>query len=99
MQKKVEKHKSKGEWANAWSVQINPENYKEGCSFHLVGCPLVDFAKKHGYMELMPYMCKTDHMAAQLIHAKLLRNHTVAEGAESCDYWYVGDLSNATKQI
>lgn len=95
--KKVEKHKAKGEWANAWSVRINPESFTEGCSFHLIGCPLVDFARKHGYMELMPYMCETDHMSASLMNAKLLRKHTVAQGADSCDYWYVGSRSNATK--
>lgn len=95
--KKVEKYKAKGEWGNTWGVKLNPENYSEGCSFHLIGCPLVDFAKKHGYMEMMPYMCATDHMSANLMNAKLLRNHTVAEGADSCDYWYVGNRSKATK--
>lgn len=97
--KKVEKHKANGEWGNAWGIKINPENFEEGCSFHLIGCPLVDFAKKHGYMELMPYMCETDHMSAKLMNAKLLRNHTVAEGAESCDYWYVGNQSSAIKPL
>lgn len=95
--KKVEKNTANGKWGNAWKVVVNPENYKEGCSFHLVGCPLVDFAKKHGYMDIMPYLCETDHVTAGLMNAKLLRNHTVALGSESCDYWYVGTRSNATK--
>lgn len=95
--KKVEKHKANGEWGNAWGIKLNPEGYSEGCSFHLIGCPLVDFAKHHGYMDIMPYMCTIDHMSARLMNAKLLRNHTVAEGAESCDYWYIGDKSEATK--
>ena len=25
------------------------------------------------------------------IHAKLIRHHTVAQGADTCDYWYIGD--------
>lgn len=95
--KKVEKHKADGSWGNTWGIVLNPENYEEGCSFHLIGCPLVDFAKKHGYMDIMPYMCETDHITADLINAKLLRKHTVAMGAESCDYWYVGNRSNTTK--
>lgn len=58
----------------------------------------MDFAKKHGYMDIMPYLCETDHITAALMNAKLLRNHTVAMGAESCDYWYVGSRSKATKE-
>lgn len=27
------------------------------------------------------------------MHAKLIRTHTVATGADSCDYWYVPDQS------
>lgn len=48
-------------------------------------------------MDIMPYLCTIDHMSARVMNAKLLRNHTVAEGAESCDYWYVGNKSMATK--
>lgn len=96
--KKVANNKANGNWGNAWGVVVNPEGYTEGCSFHLVGCPLVDFAKKHGYMDIMPYLCETDHITAALMNAKLLRNHTVAMGAESCDYWYVGSRSKATKE-
>lgn len=95
--KKAAKNKANGRWGNTWGVMINPEHYTEGCSFHLVGCPLVDFARKHRYMDIMPYLCQTDHITAALIHAKLLRKHTVAEGADHCDYWYVGDRSSASK--
>lgn len=96
--KKVAKNKANGKWGNAWGVVVNPEGYTEGCSFHLVGCPLVDFAKKHGYMDIMPYLCETDHITAALMNAKLLRKYTVATGADHCDYWYVGSKSNATKE-
>jgi hypothetical protein len=44
-------------------------------------------------MELMPHMCALDHTYAKLMHAKLIRTHTVATGADSCDYWYVPDQS------
>ena len=76
---------------------VNPNNTEEGFAFTLVGCPLVQYAKKHGYMELMPHMCKLDHQYAKLMHAKLIRTHTVATGAESCDYWYIGDESETAK--
>lgn len=96
--KKANENKQNGKWNNTWGVVINPEGYTEGCSFHLVGCPLVDFAKKHGYMDFMPHLCELDHAMAALMNARLLRNHTVSSGADSCDYWYVGSRSNASKE-
>ena len=96
--KKANENKQNGKWNNTWGVVINPEGYTEGCSFHLVGCPLVDFAQKHGYMDFMPHLCEIDNPMAALMNAKLLRNHTVATGAFSCDFWYVGNKSNASKE-
>lgn len=79
------------EWNNTWGIQINPEGHKYGLSMTLVGCPLVDFAKAHDYMDILPRMCAADVTAAAAIHARLIRHHTVAQGYETCDYWYVGD--------
>lgn len=97
--KKVEMHKEKGEWGNTWGMRINPEDHEKGFAFHLVGCPLVDFARKHEYMELMPYLCATDYKTAELMHAKLIRKHTVADGYEICDYWYVGDKCRVQEDV
>lgn len=98
MRVKYEKYKAltdekrnNGEWGNNWRVEINPLNRKKGVAFDLIGCPLADFAKKHGYLNLMPVLCNFDYLTASLIHARLIREHTVAEGYESCDYWYIGD--------
>lgn len=95
---KVNQKKANGEWEAAWGIAINPDNRTEGCCFHLIGCPLAAFAKAHGYTELMPAICKIDHRTAALMHAKLIRTHTVALGADSCDYWYVGDESETARQ-
>ena len=81
------------EWNNTWGIQINPEGHEYGLSMALVGCPLVDFAKTHGYMDILPQMCAADVTAAAAVHARLIRHHTVAQGYETCDYWYVGDRS------
>ena len=88
--KKVDRYKG-GEWNNTWGVEINPENHKTGIALTLVGCPIADFAKKHGYEDIMPYFCNVDHLAAQMLHGRLIRKHTVAQGYDSCDYWIVGD--------
>ncbi len=36
-------------------------------------------------------MCDVDYLTAGLMHAKLIREHTLASGGEVCDYWFVGD--------
>ena len=95
--KLVEEKLAKGEWGNTWRVKINPRHTDEGLCFELVGCPLADFAKANGYEDLLPYMCASDHMLAELMHAKLIRTHTCATGSKSCDYWYVADGSETAK--
>ena len=89
----VKEHQQKGEWMDCWKVEINPDNRTEGFSFHLVGCPIAKHAKEHGYGELLPYLCKTDHFLAEVMKARLIRTQTEALGGGCCDYWYVGDKS------
>lgn len=86
-------HQARGEWLDSWRVEINPDHRTEGFCFHLVGCPIARHAKEHGYEELLPYLCKTDHMLAELMHTRLIRTQTEALGGDFCDYWYVGDKS------
>lgn len=88
--KKINAHKADGSWNNTWGVRVNPLNRKEGISMHLDGCPIVDFAKAHGYMDIMPAFCASDIMAVEEgMGKKLRREHTVAAGYEECDYWIV----------
>lgn len=79
-----------GEWGNSWRVEMLLDN-KKGVAFNLVGCPLADFAKKHGYLEIMSVLCDFDYITASLMHARLIRKHTVADGSQYCDYLYIGD--------
>lgn len=96
--KLVDEKVSSGEWNNTWRIRINPRNTEEGVCFDLVGCPLADYAKANGYENLLPYLCATDHILPEFVHAKLIRTHTCATGSDSCDYWYVGDESDAAKE-
>jgi len=95
--KLVDEKVSQGQWGNTWRVKINPKNVDEGVAFDLIGCPLADYARENGYMNLLPYMCASDHLIPELVHAKLIRTHTCALGSEACDYWYVGDESETVK--
>ena len=90
MARKINAHKGK-DWNNTWGIQVNPEGHDHGFAMTLAGCPIADFAKSHGYMDIMPLLCAGDIKTAEAIHAKLIRHHTVAQGADTCDYWYIGD--------
>ena len=91
--RKQREHQSRGEWMDSWKVDINPDHRTEGFCFHLIGCPIARHAKEHGYTELLPYLCKTDHYLAEIMHTRLIRTQTEALGGSCCDYWYVGDKS------
>ena len=49
------------------------------------------FARREGYLEVLPVMCDIDHITDSLMHAKLNRKYTLASGGKVCDYWFVGD--------
>lgn len=90
-----QEHQAKGEWMDSWKVELNPDHRTEGFCFHLVGCPIARYAKAHGYEDLLPYLCKTDHFLAEVLHTRLIRTQTEALGGACCDYRYVGDQSPA----
>ena len=94
-QKQLSAHRQRGEWTEAWDLKINPEGRREGYSFYLVGCPIARHAMAHGYEALLPWLCKTDHELAEVLHARLIRTQTEILGGNCCDYWYVGDRSPA----
>ncbi len=95
--RKVEEKQSRGEWRDTWGMIVDPLNDPTCFSFTLVGCPLAEYAKKYGYTELMPHMCALDHKYAKVLHTRLIRTHTVATGADSCDYRYVPDKNEFAK--
>lgn len=93
-----QEHQARGEWMDSWKIELNPDHRTEGFCFHLVGCPIARHDRVHGYMDLLPYLCRTDRFLAELMHAKLIRTQTEALGGECCDYWYVGDQSPVLEQ-
>lgn len=89
---------SSGKWNNAWRLRINPNKPAEGLQMLLFGCPIVDFAQKHGYMDLMPAMCNPDFDNMPELGIHLIRPKTVGMGYPVCDYRFVGDKSEAAKK-
>ena len=94
--KKLLTHQTKGEWMDSWGFR--ERKVPEGYAFDLIGYPIARHARANGYEKLLPYLCKTDHILAEVLHARLIRTETEILGGDCCDYWYVGDKSPVLKE-
>ena len=54
-------------------------------------CLFNTFARREGYLDVLPVMCDIDYLSAKLMHFNLNRKYTLASGGEVCDYWFIGD--------
>ena len=81
----------------SWDFNFDKTKHSEGFYYHFTRCPLNDFARREGYIEVLPVMCEIDLLSAELMHAKLIRTQTLASGGDCCDYWFVGDKSPSAK--
>ena len=54
--------------------------------YHNIVCPLAVFAKKHGYMEYMPYICNLDYVMFEALKVPFYREKTCANGDGYCDF-------------
>ena len=71
---------------------FNFENkHKDGIYYHFTRCPLNDFARKNGFLEILPVCCEIDHYTTEAKHGVLHRDYTLATGGHICDYWIVPD--------
>lgn len=79
--------------------QMNVAPYsKEGPIYYeFTECPIAEFAQKHGFSEVMPALCNPDYTAMEMIHAKLIRKTTCANGCR-CDYTICGDRDPYVKE-
>ena len=95
-------HKMK-EWADehpqyrdkTWDFNFDETLHKDGFYYHFTYCPLNAFARKYGYLEILPVCCELDHLLTAASHGRLIREHTLATNGPICDYWIVPDkISN-----
>ena len=75
----------------SWDFNFDENKHRDGYYYHFTQCPLNNFARREGLLDVLPVMCDMDFMTAGLMHAKLHRENTLAGGGKICDYWYVGD--------
>lgn len=73
-------------------VKVEPYEKEIGIRYRYEQCPIAEFARANGYLDLMPAFCNGDYPALERIHARLIREKTCANST-ICDYWIVGDRS------
>ncbi|MCR5237429.1 MAG: L-2-amino-thiazoline-4-carboxylic acid hydrolase [Lachnospiraceae bacterium] len=62
--------------------RIDKDNYE----FTYSKCGLCELGKREGCFYLIKYLCMTDYISFDKGGAKLIRNHTLANGDEYCDF-------------
>ena len=73
-----------------FQMNIAPFDPEKPIYYEFTACPTAEFAKQHGLLEVMPALCNPDFTGMELVHAKLVRTTTCANGCK-CDYTICGD--------
>ena len=81
---------------DGYIMKVEPYS-KDVVRYHFDRCPVAEFAKAHGYLNIMPAFCNCDYPAMEYINAALIRKHTCAN-SDVCDYLIVGDESKTAKE-
>ena len=79
-----------GAWGKTWECRMSSVG-DSTLHVELIGCPIVDFAKQHGYEHLMPAMCHPDHHSMTDFGMYLVRPQVESRGNALCDYYIMGD--------
>ena len=91
------KYNDDPEQPTGYIMKVEPRNRETGIHYRFERCPIAEFAKQNGYLDVMPALCNGDYPAMELLHAALIRRHTCAN-SDICDYWIVGDESSYAKE-
>ena len=73
-----------------FKMNLAPYDRERPIYYEFTECPAAEFARKHDLLEVMPALCNPDFAAMELIHARLVRTTTCANGCK-CDYTICGD--------
>lgn len=77
------------EWHD-YEMSVAPYDQGNPIYYEFTACPVAEFARTFGLMEVMPALCNVDYKSMELIHARLVRKGTCVDG-ERCDYTICGD--------
>ena len=82
---------NEGSFESAWRVSFDEKLHQGGIFFEFTRCPIAEPCANLGISDVTPALCYIDYLMVKLIHARLFRDHTIADGGTTCDYWIVGD--------
>ena len=78
-------------------MHVAPYEADKPIYYEFTQCPTAEFAKQHGLLEVMPALCNPDFKGMELLHARLVRTTTCANGCK-CDYTICGDRDAYLKE-
>ena len=73
-----------------YEMTVAPYEKNKPIYYEFTACPAAEFAIRNGLTEIMPALCNVDFAAMELLHARLVRTTTCANGCK-CDYTICGD--------
>ncbi len=79
-----------------YRMYVAPYEKGKPIYYEFTRCPVADFARQHDLLEVMPALCNPDYTAMELIHARLVRTTTCANGCK-CDYTICGDRDDYSR--
>lgn len=74
-----------------WDFNFGDTRGDTQVCYHFTRCPLNDFAREQGLLDVLPTMCEIDYHTTRLMHGRLTRHFTLATGGTMCDYLMRGD--------
>ncbi|MGI6608562.1 MAG: L-2-amino-thiazoline-4-carboxylic acid hydrolase [Erysipelotrichaceae bacterium] len=82
--------KNKDRYPETWEFNFE-DKHKDGCYYYFTKCPIAKFFKDNHMEDLTHLFCELDYIMIKSRHGKLIRNFTLANGDDVCDFWIVGD--------
>lgn len=94
--------RKKMEIAHKWSEENkdkHPEtwqfvfdnSHKDGIYYYFTKCPIAKFFKDNNLSHLTHIFCEIDYLNLENRGGRLIRNNTIADGADICDFWILPD--------
>lgn len=80
-----------------YKMKVAPYQKGQPIYYEFTACPVAEFAKQYGLLEVMPALCNPDYTAMEQMHAKLIRKTTCSNGCR-CDYTICGDRDDYAKE-
>ena len=80
-----------------YEMTVAPYDKDKPIYYEFTSCPAAEFAIRHGLTDIVPALCNVDYASMELLHARLVRTTTCANGCK-CDYAICGDRDPYLKE-